>query len=85
MSIQDKDISEMTTDMMIFWMKMTSVQVKSIYFQININELLNLNFIQSFQNIWQKVFDELDNLQVDEYVINFLNLLLNETEKRYDN
>ena len=33
MSIQDKDISEMTTDMMIFWMKMTSVQVKITIYQ----------------------------------------------------
>ena len=29
---EDEQINQITKDMMIFWMKMTSVQVKSIYF-----------------------------------------------------
>ena len=36
------------------------------------------------KNIWDKLFIELDNLTESEYVISFLNYLLDETDKEYN-
>ena len=85
MEKEDVEINQITRDMMIYWMKITSVKV---FIFITNQQLINFNkrfmIYILFKNIWDKLFIELDNLTESEYVISFLNYLLDETDKEYN-